>query len=142
MSISLDVSLVIQIINFIFLIWALNVVAYRPIRNALLKRKEKIDGLEEGIQNALSGATEKEDAFTSGIKAARAEGLKEKTALLELAAAEEKRIVGEITDRAQADLAAVREKIAKDTEGVKVALQAELDSFAEAISQKILGRAV
>ncbi|MBW2739266.1 MAG: ATPase, partial [Deltaproteobacteria bacterium] len=43
--------------------------------------------------------------------------------------------------KAQADLAEVREKVAKDAESVRVTLQKELDDIAIAISHKILGRA-
>jgi F-type H+-transporting ATPase subunit b len=36
----------------------------------------------------------------------------------------------------------VREKIAKDVEVVRASLQKEIDTFANAIGEKILGRAV
>jgi hypothetical protein len=42
----------------------------------------------------------------------------------------------------QANLAEIKEKIAKDTAEVKASLQQEIDAFAEAIGQKILGRVV
>lgn len=140
--INIDVSVVIQIINFIFLIWVLNLILYKPIRSMLLQRKEKVTGMEQGIAKFQQDAVAQEDAFASGIRSARAEGMKQKEALLEAAAAEERKIIGKINEKAQADLAEVREKIAKDAEGVRIALQKEVDVFAEAIGQKILGRAV
>jgi F-type H+-transporting ATPase subunit b len=36
----------------------------------------------------------------------------------------------------------MREKIAKDAEDVRTSLQKEIDAFANAIGEKILGRAV
>ena len=140
--INIDVSVVIQIINFIFLIWVLNVILYKPIRSMLLQRKEKVTGMEQGIAKFQQDAVAQEDAFASGIRSARAEGMKKKEALLEAAAAEERKIIGKINEKAQADLAEVREKIAKDAEGVRITLQKEVDVFADAIGQKILGRAV
>ena len=50
--VSIDGSLIIQIVNFIFLIWILNVVLYKPIRKVLIQRKEKIAGLEQKIDTA------------------------------------------------------------------------------------------
>ena len=44
--ISVDVSLFIQIANFLFLIWVLNIILYRPIRGIIRQRKEKFDKLE------------------------------------------------------------------------------------------------
>ena len=137
-----DGSLLIQVVNFIFLIFILNIILYKPIRSVLIQRKEKIAGLEEGIEAFERDAIEKEDAFALGIKDARANGLKEKEVLLTAAAEEEKKIIEKINKKAQADLAEVREKIVKDAEVAKTSLLKEIDGFANAIGEKILGRAV
>jgi len=137
-----DGSLLIQVANFIFLIFILNIILYKPIRNVLIQRKEKIAGLEEGIEAFDRDAAEKEDAFASGIKDARANGLKEKEALLTAAAEEERKIIEKINKNAQADLAEVKEKISKDAGKAKKSLLKEIDGFANAIGEKILGRAV
>jgi len=102
-----DWSTLIQIANFIFLIFILNIILYKPIRSVLIQRKEKITGLEEGIE-----------------------------------AEEEKEIIEKINKKAQANLAEVRQKIAKDAEEAKKSLLKEIDGFANAIGEKILGRAV
>ncbi|MBW1758751.1 MAG: ATP synthase F0 subunit B [Deltaproteobacteria bacterium] len=140
--INVDGSVFIQIVNFIILIWVLNIILYKPIRNVLAQRKEKITGLEQSIETFNYDSKEKEDAFDAGIKEARAKGLKDKEALVEEASQEEKSIVEKINEKAQADLVRIRSKIAKDTESVRVSLQQEVDFFADAIVKKILGRAV
>lgn len=140
--INVDGSVFIQIVNFIFLIWVLNIILYKPIRNVLAQRKEKVTGLEQSIETFNYDSKEKEEAFDAGIKEARAKGLKEKEALVEEASQEEKSIVEKINEKAQADLAQIRSTIAKDTESVRASLQEEIDSFADAIVKKILGRAV
>lgn len=140
--IEINVSVLIQFVNFVFLMWILNIVLYRPIRNILLKRKEKIANLEQGIDTFNKGAKEKDDAFAFGIKEAREEGLKEREVLLQAAHDEERELIGKINKKIQADLVGVREKIAKDVKGIRVSLQQELDIFAGAIVQKVLGRAV
>ncbi|RZB34400.1 MAG: F-type H+-transporting ATPase subunit b [Desulfobacteraceae bacterium Eth-SRB1] len=139
--VSVDASVFIQIVNFIFLIFVLNIILYKPIRKVLIQRKEKITGLEQGIDAADKDAKEKDDAFMSGIKDARAKGLKGKEVLLQEASEEEKKVLEKINKKAQADLAEVREKIAKDAESVGKSLHQELDVFANEIGQKILGRA-
>lgn len=139
--VSIDGSLIIQIVNFIFLIWILNVVLYKPIRKVLIQRKEKIAGLEQKIDTAGKDIKEKDDAFSLGIKEAKAKGLNEKGVLLQEAADEEREIIEKINKKAQADLAEIRAKIAKDVKSVSELLRQELDSFANAICQKILGRA-
>jgi F-type H+-transporting ATPase subunit b len=140
--VSVDGSVFIQIVNFLFLIWVLNIVLFRPIRKALSQRREKVDGMQQNIESLAKDAKEKDDAFSKGLREARAAGLKQKEALIAQAAEEEKRLIGEINAKAQAELVAAREKISREADGVRVKLEKELDAFAEAIGQKILGRAV
>ncbi|MFY9941700.1 MAG: ATP synthase F0 subunit B [Desulfobacterales bacterium] len=140
--VSVDVSIFIQIINFLVLIWVLNLVLYKPIRNILIQRKEKMAALENGAETSLQEAKAREEAFEQGIKAARIKGLKERDAFLQEAGEEEKRIVGEINAKAQAEMVSVREQIAKEAASVRAVLQEEVDGFAKAIGQKILGRAI
>lgn len=130
-----------QIINFLILIFVLNVVCYKPIRKILLERKAKVDGLAENIDAASTLSEEKGKAFTQGVREARTKGQKEKEALLNQAGEEEKVIVSKIMDKAREDMATVKEQIAQETEEVKAALEKEVDAFADAITQKILGRA-
>ena len=138
--INVDKSVFLQIINFLFLIWAMNVVLYKPIRKILLQRKEKIYSLEQSIENFNMKAQEKEDAFALGIKDARLKGQIEKEILLSAAQNEEKQLLEKINKKAQDDLAQMRDKIAKEAENVRSSLQNEVDAFANAIGQKILGR--
>ncbi len=140
--IKVDGSLFIQIVNFLFLIWVLNIVLFKPIRNILLKRKEKVEGLQQRIDISNKDASERDAAFDQGIREARAKGLKEKDSLMAAASEEEKNMIEEINKKAQADLAEVQDKIKRDAEAVRTVLQKEVDHFAKAIGQKLLGRAV
>ena len=137
-----DGSLIIQIANFLLIIWILNLILYRPIRNILRQRKEKIEGLELRIETYNEDALKKDDAFASGIQEARAKGLKEKETLLQAAAEEEKQIIANVNTKAQAELVEIREKIVKDAEAARASLQEKVDEFANDICQKILGRKV
>ncbi|MCD6273088.1 MAG: ATPase [Deltaproteobacteria bacterium] len=140
--VSLDVSLIIQIVNFILLIWLLNILLYKPIRRIVLERKNKFTGIERAINTLNGSARDAGDAYALGVKGARAKGLKEKDAFLSVAAEEEKEIIDKINKTAQENLAEVRKRIAKDAESVRVSLQKELTTFTDAIGKKILGRAV
>ena len=130
-----------QIINFLILIFALNLVCYKPIRKILLERKATVNGLTNNIASASEQSEEKDKAYTQGVREARAKGQKEKDALLQEAGDEEKVIVGKIMDKAREDMAAIKAQISKETAEVKAALEKEVDAFADAITQKILGRA-
>ncbi|MDX1708263.1 MAG: ATP synthase F0 subunit B [Desulfobacterales bacterium] len=137
-----DWSVFIQIANFLLILWILNRILYRPIRNILRQRKEKMDGLELSIQTYNKEAEDKDAAFAAGIKEARAKGLGEKESLLQAAAEEEKAIVAKVNEKAQAELSEIRQKISQEAQTAKAALQTKVEEFADDICQKILGRSV
>ncbi len=138
--VSVDGSIVLQIANFLLLIWILNMVLYKPIRKILLERKKKMVGMQSDIDGSAQQVQSKEDAYVEGVRQARAAGQKEKEALMQAAADEEKAIIGKINEAAQSELKDVREKITQEMGTVKAALEDEIDAFADAIGQKILGR--
>ena len=140
--ISIDSSLILQIVNFIFLIVVLNIILFKPIRNMLQQRKDRIAGLEQNIATCTRDTLEKDESYSVGVKQARAKGLSEKDAILQAASREEKEIIDRINEKARNDLESLREKISHDAEGVRAALIKEIDTFADAINQKILGRPV
>ena len=82
--ISVDGSVFIQIVNFIFLIWILNLVLYKPIRKILIQRKGKVEGFEQDIETFNSNASEKVSSFNSGIKEARITGVEDKKKLIKM----------------------------------------------------------
>lgn len=140
--INVDGSVFIQIANFILLIWVMNMILYKPIRKVLLQRKEKVSDLEKMIADFSVQAQEKEDAFAQGIKDARSNGLKQKQALVQAGSDEEKTVIENINKKAQTALSESREKLAKEAESVRKSLEKDIDTFVNAIGQKILGRAV
>jgi len=140
--INIDGSFLIQIINFLLLIWILNTVLYKPIQSILQKRKETVDKLSSGIKRFEDDTAKHDTAYHTGIRDARAEGMKEKEAIVETAREEERAIIDKINAKAQAELAQVKEKIANEANAVRQDLEKEVEGFADAIGQKILGREV
>ncbi|MBT3177305.1 MAG: ATPase [Desulfobacula sp.] len=136
-----DISLIYQMINFLVLLFVLNLVLYKPIRSVLLERKAKIEGMEKGAQKASKDLVAGEDAYKDGLKQARSKGLNEKQAFIEVASQEEKEIIDKINKKAQANLAEIKKQIANETEQARKALEGEVEAYAKAIGEKILGRA-
>ncbi len=136
-----DISLVYQMINFLILLFVLNMVLYKPIRNVLLERKAKVQGLENGVEKASADLEAQKESYKNGLRQARGEGLKKKEAFVEEASQEEKEIINQINKKAQANFADIKQQVAQETEQARKTLEAEVDAYAAAIGEKILGRA-
>lgn len=142
MNIGVDGSLGIQILNFVVLIVVLNAVLYKPIRGILGKRKDTVEGLELSISRMRAEGDACLESVRAGIREARTSGVKEKNAVIESVSAEEKRRIAEIQEGVQKDLEAFRARIAGEAEEARKTLTAQVDVFASAIAEKILGRAI
>ncbi len=136
-----DISLVYQMINFFVLLFMLNLVLYKPIRKVLLERKAKVESLEDGVEQASADLDSQKDSYKSGLKEARSKGLKEKEIFVAAASKEELEIIDQINKKAQANLAQIKEQVASETEQARKALEGEVEAYAKAIGEKILGRA-
>jgi F-type H+-transporting ATPase subunit b len=137
-----DWSVSLQIVNFLFLIFALNLLLFRPIRRILQERREKVNGMEAAIEHSGKSVQEKNAAFDKAIRDARAKGLKEKESLVKQAEEEERRQIEAINSKALAELEEIRRKISADAERARQALQPQVGAFAKEITKKILVRTV
>jgi F-type H+-transporting ATPase subunit b len=140
--VKIDMSMFVQIVNFIILIWAMNKVVYKPIRRMLAKRHEKISGLEDIIMSSEENAAAKDQALNAGIKEAREKGLREKEDLETQGRQAETELIEKINEKARIDLEQMRKKVVSEANEARQALQKEIDRFADDICRKILGRAV
>lgn len=140
MKISPDITIVYQIINFVVLIFLMNLVVYKPIRKIMAERKGVVDGLGGEIEGALTGAAERGKALDAGIATARSKGAAAKEALAAEAAEKEKELLAQISAKAASELAVLKAKIESEAAEAKAGLTAQIDIFASAIGEKILGR--
>ena len=136
-----DISAVYQMVNFLVLLFLLNLVLYKPIRNVILQRKAKIGTLSSGVERASADLEKQKDDYKDGLRQARGEGLKQKEVFIEEASTQEAEIITRINQKAQANFAQIKAQVAEETEQARKALEAEVEVYAKAIGEKILGRA-
>jgi F-type H+-transporting ATPase subunit b len=140
MKISPDITIVFQIVNFVVLIFLMNVIVYKPIRRIIAERKGVKDGLLHDIESSLADAGETARSLEAGIAKARAEGVAAKEALAAEASEKEKELLAQISSKAASELAVLKGRIEAEAASAKTALMAEINMFASAIGEKILGR--
>ncbi len=140
--IDINSSLLIQLINFLVLIVALNIILYKPLRQNMREREqgianaftdaktaqERVQGMLEQYNAALAEAKQKA-AATYG--AAYQQGL---DAQREMIAAERVK-TGEMLNKARAEIASAAASARAD-------LRKEAERLSQDITAKLLGRAV
>lgn len=140
--INVDVTLFIQMANFLLLLVLMNLVLYRPIRRLVAQRNELVSKQRAGIDKAESEAQRALREFEERLKAARAAGREKIQELKEAAYRTEKDLLSMATEEAAKEVQAVRERVQKEIGQVRAQLQAQIQEFSKEMAQRILGRSL
>lgn len=139
-SINLDISLVIQLINFLLLILAMNWLLYRPIRKVLTERREFMDRLKNKAAKAKteleSGEAEKARLNAESLRQA----LHQKNEITARAASEEKNILAEAQEQVARQINDSRAKLQQAASAARSVLAQDVERIAKDMAEKILGR--
>jgi len=138
--IELDCTLFVQILNFLVLVFLLNMVLFRPIRKIIRDRQARLTLFEEdisGLANNRQGILgEVDDQLTM----ARREGLGLRESLRQEGSQAENSLLEQVKKEVDAEWTRVEAKIKKDVAKARDALKAQAQDFAMALATKILGR--
>ncbi len=138
----IDYSLIIQIANFLFLLFLLNIIAYRPIRGILSRRKEEIFSNEEMAEEWKRKADKYSEELDENISETRKEGLKEKENLKNQGMTQEREMLQEAYSSIEEKLDSARVEIRDRISQVSQSLRGELEGFSRELAEKILGRGI
>jgi len=139
---NIDYTLIIQIANFLFLLFILNILLYKPIRQILSQRKEEMDSFVGMIGDFEDKSAQSKTALEENKAEATKQGLKEKETLKGEGSDQEKNLVKGATSEASEKLDQAREEIAASMVSARQNLEKELGLFSRELAQKILGRRI
>ena len=138
--IDIDWTLYAQIINFLLLVFLLNVVLFRPIRKALRERQAKLLAQETEINVLTDKGRSLEDEIKEELASARRAGAGARETLKQEGAQAETTLLEEVKRQAELEWATVEKKIKADMAKARASLQKQAQSFAQLLATKILGR--
>ncbi|HKJ64835.1 MAG TPA: ATP synthase F0 subunit B [Desulfopila sp.] len=140
--ITMDITLIIQMINIIILMFLLNKVLYKPVLGILRERSRKMQGTQEDIERFQKNARLRQEEVDK--KMAQASG-KAKAALdsarAEAAEAGNKKIA-EIKAQVEAGKKEKMTELKSQVDTAGKTLQENLEAFASDMAGKILGRSL
>jgi F-type H+-transporting ATPase subunit b len=138
--IDIDWTLYANIINFLLLVFLLNVVLFRPIRKALRDRQAKLLAQEAEINLLADQGRSLEDEIKEELAAARRAGAGARETLKQEGAQAEATLLEEVKRQVEAEWVKVEKKIKADMTKARKSLQTQAQSFAQLLATKILGR--
>ena len=137
--IDLDITLLIQLVNFLIVLVGLNALLIRPIREIIKQRQDKMLGLLGDAEQFVEASDSKIKNYENALAEARKTAMAEREKVKEAALAQEADIVAKATADAHASLAASREKVATDVASAMDSLRGQVGTLAEQTMAKVLG---
>jgi len=141
-EIALNKALFIQFVNFVLLIFILNALLYRPIRQAIKQREEKINQDREEANRLAKEAEIRLNEWNKGLEEAKKAGLEKQGELMKGAKDEERAIITKVREETEDFIKKMRAEMAKDMEVARETLKTQAEAFSLEIAEKILGRPI
>jgi F-type H+-transporting ATPase subunit b len=140
--ITIDITVVIQIINILILIVVMNAVLYKPVRTVLAKRKEQLSELTNSIETFMKNAELRKEEISRKLNDARSKAKEEIEKAKKGAQASTAESLAKVRQEAQANKTVQLSEIQKQFTDAQQQLSGQTDSFASDMAAKILGRSI
>jgi F-type H+-transporting ATPase subunit b len=140
--VSLDYSLGIQIVNFLLLIFILNVLLYKPILGMIDKRKKQFEDSDAEIRRLQKTVEQKMAAYEEKLRQAKAAAVEQKNEIIRQGAEEAKTVI----DAVRAEIPGMMEQFHTRMDGeigaAKKILTDHSQQLSVEIAEKVLGRSL
>lgn len=137
--IELDITLVIQLVNFLITIVALNYLLIKPVRNQITARSALISEYTGIIEEFNAKASKKLATYETALAEARKEAALTREHIKTHGIEAEKEMIEAANANAQAFLESSREDSARNAKAAMNSLLSQVDGFASKAMSKILG---
>ncbi len=136
--IELNITFIIQLVNFLILLAVLNVIIYRPIRHIVQQRSERMADDMSEIESFNQTAREKLQDYEASLDNARKEGVEVRNSFKQEGAEKEKEIVGQASAESSQDLASTRQELESEAEDARKKLKKQVKGYAKLVADRVI----
>ncbi|MCX5836500.1 MAG: ATP synthase F0 subunit B [Deltaproteobacteria bacterium] len=140
--VSLDSTILIQMINFLILIFILNMLLYKPILGIMDKRKKRFQDTEDEIKSINLTIEERMAAYEEKVRLAKMDALNQKNDILKEGSDQAKTII----DAARGEIPGMMEefhgKMNREVTDARRILTDQSRKISVDIAEKLLGRSI
>ena len=137
--IDLNITLAIQIVNFIIALIVLNFVLVRPIRVVLKQRRDLVSGLLSETSKFNEESSWRLKKYESDLDAARSQASEQRETIKQQGIAFEANTLENAQNEAQSVLQKSRKDVEQEAGKAMLALRARVDLLAGKVVAKVLG---
>ncbi|HAJ28173.1 MAG TPA: hypothetical protein DCG53_13185 [Syntrophus sp. (in: bacteria)] len=140
--VDINLTLFVQMANFLVLIVILNYLLYKPILAILDRRKKRLDESEGEIKRLNETVEQKAAEYEEKLRLAKQDALGKKNEILKEAADSAKAIIDERRSKIPAMLAEFQGKVGQEVDAARRILKDQSQKISAEIAEKVLGRSL
>lgn len=138
----IDSTLFLQIVNFLFLVWILNRLLFRPFLKVVEERVERTRGARTQAEDLAVKAEDLKGQYESGVSEATSQGGSYKEAQIRAGQSDSEKIVGEARMKNSDHIGSVRRELQASVDEARKELVQDSINLAKEMTEKILGRTI
>ena len=138
--VSLDYTILVQMVNFIILIFILNALLYKPILGIIGKRKQKMDESDSEIKRMNQTVEQKMAEYEEKVRLAKVDAMEQKNAIVKEGSDVAKGIIDAVRGEIPAMMVQFHAKMGKEVEEARAILHNQSQKISLDIAEKVLGR--
>jgi F-type H+-transporting ATPase subunit b len=140
--IDIDYTLWIQLVNFIVLIFILNVLLYKPILGIMEKRKQQFDGARDEVRTLHESVEKKMAEYEEAVRKAKQAAMEQKAEYVKEGAEEARKIVDAVRGVIPKMMEEFQGKMNREIEEARGVLKNQSQRLSLEIAEKVLGRSL
>ena len=125
---------------FLFLVWYLKRVYFRPVAAVLAERRRATEGTRELAQRAFEEADKKQSEFERALQLARGDIYQEHERLRRQWSEEQAQAIDNARAQVDAQITEARRRIAQEAERAQADLDKQIEGLSEGIVNTVLAR--
>lgn len=140
--VSLDSTILIQMINFLLLIFILNLLLYKPILGIMDKRKKRFQDTEDEIKGINLTIEERMAAYEEKVRLAKMDALNQKNDILKEGSDQAKAVIDAARGEIPGMMEQFHEKMNREVTDARRILTDQSRKISVDIAEKVLGRSI
>jgi len=140
--VSLDYSLGIQIVNFVLLVFILNVLLYKPVLGMIDKRRKQFEESEAENRRLQENVEQKMAAYEEKLRMAKAAAVEKKNEINSQGAEEARAVIDAVRAEIPGMMEQFHTRMEAETGEAKRILNSRSQQLSVEIAEKILGRSL
>jgi F-type H+-transporting ATPase subunit b len=138
--IEINLTIVIQVVQFLLLLFILNRFLFRPTIHLIEEREQKITTWKEETENFHESMQERLQSYENQILEAKAQAQEQQELVTVELQKEEDKKLNAVSEEAVLIVASTREKLQEETELLRGQLREQAEEMSQLVAEKVLGR--